>query len=348
MVEDRKLGLLFLGGGTREAIPAMQHALNLGYSVFMVDANNKSEGYAWGKGKIKRATVSSYEYDRILEVAKSRWSGQIDGVIAVGADVGASVSFVADGLGLPHIDFDTALLGWDKVALKEKLAAIGVDVPRAGRRSRDSWIIVKPVYGRGSAGVKRIRPADFSGCDDGEMVERWIRGDQISSESIIYDGKVVFTGITDRYYNNIDMTTPHIVEEGGFAPSRYEGTRHGKWVKDVVQKVVTGLGIRSGTVKGDFVLDEENSRRPVVIEMAIGRMSGGYMCSWYIPKAYGVDFLGAAFAVAVGKSPEEFLVINNTPMMVEGTYDMSTNPTSHKERGEFTRVELGEYLGSFV
>lgn len=341
------LGLLFIGGGTHEAIPAMEHAISLGYSVYMVDKDNSSDGYKWGKGKVKRATVSAYDYDKILDTVKSRWNGLINGVVAVGADVGASVSHVAGELGLPHIRFETALLGWNKVELKHRLLAIGVDVPRSGRRRSDSWIITKPIYGRGSAGVKRIRPVDFSGVSDDEMVEKWIRGDQVSSESIVYNGKVAFTGIADRHYRNINNTTPHIIEEGGHAPSRFEGTRIGRWIGDVIQKTVTGLGIENGTIKGDFVLDEDESRRPVVIELAIGRMSGGFMCSWYLPKAYGVDFLGAAYAVAVGDSPEEYLSPSGKCVVVEGSYDMSTNPTSHKERGEFTMKELGEYSGNF-
>ena len=160
-----------------------------------------------------------------------------------------------------------------------------------------------------------------------------MNGPQISTETLIWDYLCVFTGMTDRMYPLLVTLAPYVIETGGQGPSVYEGTELGDKIKDLVQKVVDNLGIRSGTIKCDIVLNEEKNYEPTLIECAIGRMSGGYMCSHYLPLSYGVDFLAGAFSIACGEAPD--LTVIKEKRFTHGVYEMPGKAENMTERGRF-------------
>ena len=57
------------------------------------------------------------------------------------------------------------------------------------------------------------------------------------------------------------------------------------------------MGVTNGVVKGDIVVCKGE---PYVIELA-ARLSGGYFCTHEIPLNTGVDFVGQAIRLALGK-----------------------------------------------
>ncbi len=61
------------------------------------------------------------------------------------------------------------------------------------------------------------------------------------------------------------------------------------------------MGITNGIAKGDMVLTDDG---PKVIEIA-ARLSGGWFSSDQVPLATGVDLIGAAIELALGKTPSE-------------------------------------------
>jgi len=339
--------LLFIGGSV-ESPPAIQHALYLGYGAVVTDGNVRSAGMEFAReNELERARASTYSAEETLRAVR-RKGWVIDGVVSVGCDVGPVVSAVAAEPGLKHIPVGIAQLGWNKVELKRVLSRRGIPVPRTGFVKSSRWGVRKPIYqGRGARNVQRIKMQAIPDLDpdDNFFVEEWIPGHQVSTETIIWNGIPVFTGITDRDYGLLDDRTQYVIESGGWGPSKFEGTRSGDRIRLLISRIIATLGLQSGTIKGDIVLNDRNYNEPTVIEVSIGRLSGGYSCSHYIPKAYGTDFLGAAYAVACGDPPGDYLFDPDvTPVHVRGVYSTPDTATNHSERGDFFLAE-GETRG---
>jgi biotin carboxylase len=134
------------------------------------------------------------------------------------------------------------------------------------------------------------------------LVEQYLEGPQVSTESVVVNGQCFTPGFSDRNYEYLDRYAPFFIENGGDLPSHLSPEIQAK-VKDVVARAAAALGVTNGTVKGDIVV---HNGEAYVIELA-ARLSGGFFCTREIPLNTGVDFIGAAIKVALGEpvSPEE-------------------------------------------
>jgi biotin carboxylase len=200
-----------------------------------------------------------------------------------------------------------------------------VETPQALQRiaiERGNNLVIKPVDSRGSRGVQRIaHVADLTKAfmlarehspTDRVMVEEYLEGPQVSTESIVIDGKCFTPGFSDRNYEYLERYAPFFIENGGDLPSQLSDETQFK-VRDVVAKAAKALGVIDGTVKGDIVV---HNGQPYVIELA-ARLSGGFFCTREIPLNTGVDFLGAALKLAVGDkvSPDDLEPKHQTPVI---------------------------------
>jgi biotin carboxylase len=170
-------------------------------------------------------------------------------------------------------------------------------------------LVVKPADSRGARGVLLLRddttdPAwahrtALRESPSGRVVvERFLEGPQVSTESLVVDGAVHTIGMAARNYEHLDRFAPHVIEDGGELPSRLSREAQAS-VCELVRQAVVALGVRTGVVKGDIVLCDD---RPYVVEVAL-RLSGGYLCTHEIPLSTGVDFVGAAIRIALGETP---------------------------------------------
>ncbi|MBV9694243.1 MAG: ATP-grasp domain-containing protein, partial [Alphaproteobacteria bacterium] len=248
----------------------------------------------------------------------SRKIRKIDGVICVAADAPMTVAVVAERLGLGAISRASAELASDKLAMKQRFAACGVPVPWfapvdtvqalqriAVERGRD--LVIKPVDSRGSRGVQRVshvqdlaaafRLAQSHSPTQRVMVEQYLAGPQVSTESIVIGGRCSTPGFSDRNYEHLEAYAPFFVENGGDLPSALPDDVQSR-VKEVVARAAAALGVTDGTVKGDIVVHEG---QPYVIELA-ARLSGGFFCTREIPLNTGVDFVGCAIRQALGET----------------------------------------------
>jgi len=136
------------------------------------------------------------------------------------------------------------------------------------------------------------------------IVERYLEGPQLSTESLIIDGTAHTIGLSDRNYDRMAQFAPFVVEDGGDLPSRLPdhilAEAHG-----VVEDAARSLGVTDGVVKGDIVIHREKAS---VIEIA-PRLSGGHFCTVEIPFSTGVDFVGNAIRIALGETvaPEDIV-----------------------------------------
>jgi biotin carboxylase len=144
------------------------------------------------------------------------------------------------------------------------------------------------------------------------MVEAYLDGPQVSTESIVTGGRCYTPGFSDRNYELLEAHAPFFIENGGDLPSRLPLEIQEK-VKAVVARAADALGVTEGSVKGDIVVHRDE---PYVIELA-ARLSGGFFCTREIPLNTGVDFIGAAIKVALGErvDPSELEPRRHNPVV---------------------------------
>ena len=322
--------ILIVSGGI-EAAEAARKAKEMGFYVVVSDRDVEAPGFAFADSCII-ADVYSPEQTTAASERFHRKVRRIDGVICVAADAPMTVAAVAQRLSLPGISMEAARLASDKLAMKERLLAAGVPIPwfspvattQALQRfaiERGSNLVIKPVDSRGSRGVQRV--AQVKDLDQAfalarqhspterVMVEQYLDGPQVSTESIVISGRCYTPGFSDRNYEYLEKYAPFFIENGGDLPSQLPDDVQAD-VRDVVARAATALGIENGTVKGDIVVHNGQAH---VIELA-ARLSGGFFCTHEIPLSTGVDFLGAAIRVALGEpvSPDELTPKENRPV----------------------------------
>ncbi len=309
-----KKTILFVGGGL-ETIPGIHLAQEMGLHVVVSDMDPDAPCMRIADHKL---VADTYSIEETVEQA-SRFHQQvrpIDGVICMATDVPLTVAAVAEQLGLPGLSVESARLVSDKLLMKDCFAADGLPIPwyqqvtdledlRSVVEQRGLPLVIKPVDSRGARGVLRLtegvdlewayRTAHGYSPSGRVMVEAYLPGPQVSTESLVVDGVVHHVGFSDRNYEFLERYAPHIIENGGDLPSYLPMAEQQK-ISDVVTRAAQSLGMHNGVIKGDMVLTDGE---PYVIEVA-GRLSGGYFCSHEIPLNTGVDFVGNAIRLVVG------------------------------------------------
>lgn len=307
--------LLIISGGI-EAADAAKRAKEMGLYVVVSDRDPEAPGFAFADSCIIADVYGPSETASAAE-RFNRKIRKIDGVICVAADAPVTTATVAAKLGLPGISVETAELACDKLAMKRRFAERGVNVPWFAEIStvqelqrvaiaRGNNLVIKPVDSRGSRGVQRVaQVADLAKAFElarshsptqRVMVEEYLDGPQVSTESVVVDGRCHTPGFSDRNYEYLETYAPFFVENGGDLPSHLPQDIQTK-VKNLVAQAAAALGVTSGTVKGDIVV---HNGEPYVIELA-ARLSGGFFCTREIPLNTGVDFIGCAIKVALGE-----------------------------------------------
>ena len=315
--------LLIVSGGV-EAADAAKRAKEMGLHVVVSDIDAEAPGFAFADSCLIADVYGPTETAAAAE-RYSRKIRKIDGVICVAADAPVTAATVAERLRLPGLPVHVAELACDKLAMKRCFRSAGVAAPwfqevatpqelQRIAIERGSDLVIKPVDSRGSRGVQRIAQvqdiakafmlARSYSPSERVMVEQYLAGPQVSTESVISGGRCYTPGFSDRNYEFLERFAPFFIENGGDLPSRLSPEIQAK-VRDLVARAASAMGITDGTVKGDIVIHKDE---PYVIELA-ARLSGGFFCTREIPLNTGVDFIGAAIKVALGES------IGETEMM---------------------------------
>ncbi len=307
--------LLIISGGI-EAADAALRAKEMGHTVVVSDRDPNAPGFAFADSCLIADVYGPAETAAAAE-RYSRKIRKIDGVLCVAADAPVTAATVAQRLRIPGLPLHVAELATDKLAMKKCFLSAGVAAPwfaevatvqelQRVAVARGRNLVIKPVDSRGSRGVQRVAQAEDLGQafllarshspTERVMVEEYLDGPQISTESIVINGECLTPGFSDRNYEFLEKYAPFFVENGGDLPSHLPEAVQEK-VRQLVARAASAMGVRDGTVKGDIVVHEGE---PHVIELA-ARLSGGFFCTREIPLATGVDFIGAAIRQALGE-----------------------------------------------
>ncbi|MDI5875910.1 ATP-grasp domain-containing protein [Shewanella xiamenensis] len=307
--------LLIVGAGV-EACEGIRIAKEMGLKLVIADGNPSAPGLTMADWPI---IASTYDGQAILaEVKKLQTQGvNIDGAIAMCADVPLSVAIVSNDLGLPGLSLESAFWVSDKLAMKKRLQAEGIPIPRFADVSDKSILlsqanqisfplIIKPVDSRGARGVQLIEMA--SELDSAwelaaresptsrVMLEEYLEGPQFSTETLVDRGRYYTLGFADRNYEWLPRTKPFIIENGGDAPTGVSANIKAEVIA-TVERAAAALGLNQGVAKGDMVYTAQGAK---VIEIA-GRLSGGFFSTTQIPLATGVNFIEKAIKLALGE-----------------------------------------------
>ncbi len=294
--------MICLGGGV-EAVPIIQKVKDMGLNALVLDYSPSAPGLFIADEAF--SAVSCYHPESALP-ALSKRGRRYAGVLCCAVDAPITAAVIAEEFALAGIPPDAAILSEDKFEQKKKLMAAGIPVPPFGLNHPEGYGVVKPRDGRGGRGVIRLLPgvdldwayntASKNGKKSKDVIcEKWLDGPQLSTESIVQGGQVLFTAVALRNYARLDEFAPYVIEDGSDSPWP-DGFVLGEYIGAACRV----LGWDNCTVKGDLVISEGKA---YIIELA-ARLSGGFFCSHITPMAYGVDFVKAAIQIALGEKAD--------------------------------------------
>lgn len=310
---------LLLLGASADQLFAIRTAKSMGIKVLTVDMNPDSPGFALSDD---HAVISTRDVPALKKYLNNYHDNgcEVRGVLVMGSDIPQVVATLAEHMGTPSISMESALLTVNKYKMKCRFREFGVPVPwfatvnsadevRAVVDKRGYPVVIKPVDRSGARGVFRLtegldintlfeQSRSLSFCNQ-VIVEEYLEGLQISTETIMYDGKAYTPGFADRNYEMLDVYAPHIIENGGWVPSIVTPGQRAV-VEALVEQAAAALGVSDGVVKGDVVFTENG---PVMIEMAT-RLSGGDFCESLVPLSTGINYVEAAIKIAIGQYPD--------------------------------------------
>jgi biotin carboxylase len=205
--------VLFVGAG-RHQRRAIRRAKELGLGVAAIDRNPDAPGLALAD------TSEVVDFSDVpAAVAAARRIGP-DGVLTVSSDRAVPVvSAIADALGLPGIDAETARRATNKIAMRGHLALAGVPQPRyaALRTCEDALAavdeiglpaVLKPADSAGQRGLSLVRSARelearlahaLSESRRGEAIlERFHEGVEVNCLAVARGGEVRLLTLSDR------------------------------------------------------------------------------------------------------------------------------------------------------
>ena len=367
-MKQKKLMLL---GGLRYVMPIIEEAHKLGAYVITADylPNNIAHKYS-----DEYCNVSIIDKDAVLKSAKEL---QIDGILSHAVDPGVvSAAYVAEQMGLPfQCSYNAACILQDKSLFRKFLAENGFNCPHAKgyNNAEDAladvdyfdWpVIVKPVDSAGSKGVTKVEtPSDLPNAIETALaasisknfiIEDFLEkeGFSVGSESFVVDGKLLYNGFYDQYFDN-EATNP-------YTPSAevWPSMMHPKYqeeIKSELQRLVNLLGITTGL----FNVECRVCKNGKAYLMEVSPRAGGNRLAEMLNYAADVNINAAetrkALGLPIGEIHEPnyrghfaILVLHSEK---EGTFDGITINENFKKAHiieEEIRVEKGEHVDSFA
>ena len=308
-----------LGGGI-EGLPIIQKVDRLGYCPIVLDLSESSPGFLWARENPDRVMAwqcDAYNPRSVLSTVSRVWNhskmtSEVAGVLCCAVDAPDSQAILAKKFRTPSIGVECAIPAKDKWIQYEWLSKHNIPVPptklieKWGIVEHPGYEIIKPVIGRGARGVSRFTSDTYGdrlreafvqapAKNKKAIIQKRLRGIQLSTESVIQNGHILFTAVFERNYSRLDEFYPYIIEDGIDGPYWLKPD-HYRNLESLLLRASLCMGWDNCTVKGDIVFD---GGAFFVIELA-PRLSGGYMCTHSTPMAYEYDFLRSAIQLAVG------------------------------------------------
>ena len=277
--------------------------------------------FAWEEGAIGRDIpnkfypISIFDYDKIIEICKNE---HITGIVSNASEKTAvSVSYISTALGLSGISYNTLnniknkgyvrditnnIAGLTPISVYTKNEFLSI-------KDKDYPYIIKPIHGGGKKGVQfinddpeitnAIKYAIEAADKEGVMIEKCIRGHEISVETLSYHGNHYVIQITDK----INSGPPHFVELEHHQPSLLPVKMKSK-IKTVTETILNKLNVNNCACHIEFKIDGEN----IYLIEVNPRGGGDEISNTLIYLSTGFDFLKAIIDIAIDEfNPEDII-----------------------------------------
>lgn len=293
-------------------------ARSLGYRQVLVTARPGAYAYLDEPGAPEVVVVPRADEETVAEAIEQRFGGGagVAGITSSSEYFVAAAASLAARFGLPGPDAGAVRAARDKSHQRRVLAAGGVCVPAfrvAATAPEAVWaareigtpVVVKPVGGSGSAGVRAcatsaevgrhaatlVSRAIASGGDRRLLVEALVHGPEFSVE--VFSGRVI--GITRKHLG----TPPHFVEAGHDFPAAV----HGATAEALASAAIRGtelLGLGWGPLHWELRVDGEGRAVPMEVNP---RLAGGFIPE-LVRHARGIDLVRETVRLVTGGEPD--------------------------------------------
>lgn len=338
--------ILLLGGSAQQVV-AIETAKRLGYYTVLCDFLPDNPGQYHADRFYLESTTDK---ETILRIAKEE---QIDGILAYASDPAApTAAYVSDKLNLPGNPYDSVEILCNKDRFRKFLSENGFNAPRSGGyRTKEEVladldryslpVIMKPVDSSGSKGATVLHSPDnaeeaaefaFSFSRSHRViVEEYLEKKHpylIGGDVFVIGGKIVQWGLLNCHR---DPEVNALVPVGKSYPLKL-ADRDVQHVREVLQKMVDKLNIRTGALNVELIVDKNDRVWPI----DIGPRSGGNMIPDLLGYIFGVDIPELCVKAAMGDSVDM--------KVSEGIPYYATHNLHTAENGIFEGIEFDEIL----
>ncbi len=195
-------------------------AKEMGCYVIGVDQNEDAPAFDIVDEK---ALISTRDTDQLTNfVRQYQAKEKIDGVLTMGSEIPVTLAVLSEEIGRRSLSRETAFLASNKLAMKKRWAEKNIPIPwftklESGKHlerivAERGWgLVIKPTDRSGARGITILSEgmdcqAVFEKAlnlsfEKKVIVEEFLPGLQLSTESIIYDDFFETAGISDRNYD---------------------------------------------------------------------------------------------------------------------------------------------------
>lgn len=342
---------ILLLGGSAQQIVAIETAKRLEYYTVLCDYLKDNPGQYHAD---KFYLISTTDKEEVLRVARSE---KIDGILAYASDPAApTAAYVAEKMNLPGNPYESVEILCNKDKFRNFLNTHGFNAPTSmGYAQGDSIendldkfnlpAIVKPVDSSGSKGVTVLRSWDrlpeaidyafrFSRCNR-IIIEEFIEKKHeylIGGDIFIKDCKIVMWGLMNCHRDSrvnplvpVGKSFPLLLSESDVKAIQY-----------VLQKIVTDLKLKVGSVNVELVVDKEGRVWPI----DIGPRAGGNMIPDLLGMIFNSDVVEMAVLAAMGEQ------IKSDGFIGKGFYATSNLHALHN--GVFECVKFSDTIEKHI
>lgn len=362
---------LMLLGGLRYLLPVIEEAHKLG--VYVITADYLPDNIAH-KYSDEYCNVSIIDKDAVLKKAQEL---KIDGILSHAVDPGVvSCAYVAEKMNLPfQCSYKAACILQDKHLFRQFLSENGFNCPNAkgynnvedALKNVDyfNWpVIVKPVDSAGSKGVTKVEDKSrlkdaiefaLSESHNGYfIIEDFLEkvGFSAGSESFVVDGKLLYNGFYDQYFDK-DATNPY-TPSAEVWPSVME-QKYQDEIKSELQRLFTLLEVKTGLFNVECRVCTDGK----AYLMEVSPRAGGNRLAEMLNYAADVNINEAETRKAIGLSVDNIhepnykghfaiLVLHAEKQGIFEGVDIESDFKKKHIIEEEIRLNFGDKVGSFT
>lgn len=318
-MEAKKILLL---GGSAQQVPAIRAAKEMGYYTVLIDYLPDNPGKYVADKWYQESTT---DVETVYRIAKEEG---VKGILPYASDPAAlPAAIVAERLGLPTNPSKSVEILGVKHKFRKFLQENGFPCPKiytfspttSQEEIKDSLkklkfpIVIKPTDSSGSKGVtflkeddeieKAILYADLYSRNKILIAEEFIeRGfpDVIGGDIFIEDGKIILYGDMAALREDEGRSLIPVGEKFPNGLNKRQKTA----LKKELQHIVSALGIKSGELNIELLIDKDDI--PHFLEL--GPRAGGNMIPIQLSDAFGIDLIKANVLSAMGEPTELHLI----------------------------------------